>query len=462
MRGYEPYYTEDGSVGLYSYADKDVYHSKFGALTEAWEKFVLPSGLNKLINTKQNIKVLDICYGIGYNTKALMSYVIDKNKNEILYQSFFSKLFNIVSVHTNNLVKKIKSLLLHTDTVYDEKCIKMISKIDIDCLDINEELVKLSPLFKTIKTPGEIYSEIVPEIFSCFDAYNKFKKIFENILSPFYPHNRKYINDLLEIKFKTMHIDKEYKVNPIVNYILINILFNKYGKQYFDKDFKKSIKENGISKFISKSLIKYAKFNHFFGYNLSSSSFLSTCLHNIYYSTLSKRYNKVDFKQAESLFNINFFIEDARKSIKRINTQYDCIFLDAFTYTKAPQLWSSEFINALYEHLNENGVLLTYSTSAQIRNTLLENKFYVGKIYNDKTDKFIGTIASKNKSKILYPLNNYEIGLCNTKAGIPYHDPNMSFSNKEIMELREYEFNHSNLMSSSKYMKIRSMRGENE
>ena len=238
-----------------------------------------------------------------------------------------------------------------------------------------------------------------------------------------------------------MHIDKEYKVNPIVNYILINILFNKYGKQYFDKDFKKSIKENGISKFISKSLIKYAKFNHFFGYNLSSSSFLSTCLHNIYYSTLSKRYNKVDFKQAESLFNINFFIEDARKSIKRINTQYDCIFLDAFTYTKAPQLWSSEFINALYEHLNENGVLLTYSTSAQIRNTLLENKFYVGKIYNDKTDKFIGTIASKNKSKILYPLNNYEIGLCNTKAGIPYHDPNMSFSNNECFKIHEDKIN---------------------
>ena len=38
MRDFEFYYTQDGSIGLYSYEDKDVYHSKFGALTEAWEK----------------------------------------------------------------------------------------------------------------------------------------------------------------------------------------------------------------------------------------------------------------------------------------------------------------------------------------------------------------------------------------------------------------------------------------
>ena len=83
MRDYEPYYTEDGSIGLYSYADKDVYHSKFGALTEAWEKFVIPSGIDKLLNKNANINVLDLCYGIGYNTKALMSYVIDYNSEKL-------------------------------------------------------------------------------------------------------------------------------------------------------------------------------------------------------------------------------------------------------------------------------------------------------------------------------------------------------------------------------------------
>ena len=89
MRDYEFYYTQDGSVGLYSYADDDVYHSKYGALTEAWHKFVLPSGICNMLNTKENIRVLDVCYGIGYNSKALISYVINsdekilKNKNKL-------------------------------------------------------------------------------------------------------------------------------------------------------------------------------------------------------------------------------------------------------------------------------------------------------------------------------------------------------------------------------------------
>ena len=57
MRDYEFYYTQDGSIGLYSHSDNDVYHSKFGAVTEAWEKFILPSGLDKLINTKSSNKL---------------------------------------------------------------------------------------------------------------------------------------------------------------------------------------------------------------------------------------------------------------------------------------------------------------------------------------------------------------------------------------------------------------------
>ena len=450
MRDYEPYYTEDGSIGLYSYAEKDVFHSKYGAITEAWEKFVLPSGIDKLLDSFNEIKVLDICYGIGYNTKALMSYV--------------SRLVDIVSICANKLILLFRhNEPIDSNNINDNMSEKNNScKIKIDCMDINEELIKLSPLFDTIKTPGEIYTEIVPEVFSCFDTYYSVKKIFEYILSKFYPHNKKDISDLLDIKFNHMHIDKEYKVNEFVNYILINNLSKIYGKDYYNEQLKNSIKEKGISKFFSKSLIKYAKFNQFWGYNSSSEHNLSTYLHNIYYRTLSKRNKWLDFNAAENLFNINYYINDARKSIKTIDTIYDCIFLDAFTYKKAPQLWSVEFIAELYNHLSDNGVLLTYSNSAQIRNTLLENNFYVGKIYNKKNDKFIGTIASKNKLKIEFPLNNYEIGLCNTTAGIPYHDPNMAFTSKEIIELREYEFRHSNLMSSSKYLKIRSIRGEDE
>lgn len=457
MRDYEPYYTEDGSIGLYSYADKDVYHSKFGALTEAWEKFVIPSGIDERINNQEDINVLDVCYGIGYNTKALMTYVINKNRNKILTKNIFQKIHNIVSICTNNIKNILFDLSSPNETTYSNN---QLTTFNIDCMDINVELVKLSPMFTTIKTPEEIFSDFVPDIFKCFDLYYKIKKAFINFASRFSPKNKREIRELLEIKFKNMHIEREYKVNPIVNYILLNVLADKYGDKHLSKNVKNVLTDKATSKFFDKSYIKYAKFNNKWGYNLSSNSLLSTFLHNIYYSRLSKRNKKIDFKAAMDLFNVTFFVNDARKSIFKINKQYDCIFLDAFTYTKAPQLWSVEFISELSKRLKDNGVLLTYSNSAQVRNTFLENNLYVGKIYNEKCNEFVGTIASKDKSKIKHPLNNYELGLCNTKAGIPYHDPNLAFTKNEILELREHEFRNSNLMSSSMYMKLRNERGE--
>ena len=457
MRDYEPYYTEDGSIGLYSFADKDVYHSKFGALTEAWEKFILPSGLDK--NDNAEIKVLDVCYGIGYNTKALMSFFINKNKiyKKNILEKTFSEISNIVSKYTNkNIVKNNSELLAYNEPICDNKN----QALKIDCLEINKEIVELSPLFKTIKTPDEIYTHFVPQFLDCFDSYYKLKDLFSDLMSYFLPKNRKEINELLDIKFRNMHIEKEYKVNPFVNYIILNSLAEKFGCDYPDKNLKEILLENKNKRFFEKSLIKYAKFNQKWGYNKSSGNVLLTFLHNIYYDHLSKRNKKMDFKAIESLITLNFWINDARKTILELNEQYDCIFLDAFTYTKAPQLWSMEFIAELYRKLAPNGVLMTYSNSVQVRNTLLENNFFVGKIYNEKNKKFIGTIASKDKSRIKYPLNNYELGLCLTKAGIPYHDPNLSFDSKDILELREYEYRHSTLMSSSKYIKLRGRENE--
>lgn len=457
MRDYEPYYTEDGSIGLYSFAEKDVYHSKFGALTEAWEKFILPSGIDKNFNSE--IKVLDVCYGIGYNTKALMSFFINKNKiyKKNILQKIFLKFINIVSKYTNkNNVKKQKSLSSHIESL-DEHNNQMLK---IDCLEINKEIVELSPLFRTIKTPEEVYTDFVPQILDCFDTYYKLKDFFTDFMSKFLPKNKKEINELLDIKFRNMHIEKEYKVNPFVNYIILNTLAEKFGVDYPDENLKKILTDKENKKFFDKSLIKYAQFNQKWGYNKSYTSFLSTFLHNIYYDHLSKRNKKMDFKTIESLVTLNFWINDARKTILELNEQYDYIFLDAFTYTKAPQLWSMEFVAELYNKLAPDGVLMTYSNSVQVRNTLLENNFYVGKIYNEKSKKFIGTIASKNKNKIKYPLNNYELGLCLTKAGIPYHDPNLSFDSKDILELREYEYRHSTLMSSSKYIKLRGSENE--
>ena len=77
MHNFNPYFTNDGSVGLYSDTDNDVYHSTFGALTESYEKFILPANFPKYFQKNNEIKILDLCFGIGYNTKSYLNYLID-------------------------------------------------------------------------------------------------------------------------------------------------------------------------------------------------------------------------------------------------------------------------------------------------------------------------------------------------------------------------------------------------
>ena len=67
MVEFQAKFTDDGSVGLYSDEVNDIYHSQFGALSEAYEKFILPAKIDEFIKNNNKIKVLDICFGIGYN-----------------------------------------------------------------------------------------------------------------------------------------------------------------------------------------------------------------------------------------------------------------------------------------------------------------------------------------------------------------------------------------------------------
>lgn len=496
IKDYEFYYTQDGSIGLYSYEDEDVYHSKFGALSEAWEKFVLPSNISHKLQTKEELAVLDVCYGIGYNTKALISNIINETENVLKInkknKSFSSKIkifFNkknkknskrityIDSKYTDNKLEKYKTkgeeLSAYTESEYtdnESNCFyKLIEKntnnfssnpsnsiIKIDCLDINENLVKISPLLKTLITPQEVFDKFVPNIFSCFEGYHKIHKFLAKHGHFFAPKNNKKISELLDLKFSNnyLDIDSAYKVHKYANEILLNALLNKYDERYLSNNFKKFVSRRQICRSISSSMINRAKFKRSFIYKTIKKLLKHPFLHNIYYRYISNRKKIGKKKLIFSLFDVNFYIKDARQSIQELNSTYDLIFLDAFTYSKAPELWSVEFLAELYKKLNNDGILLTYSNSALVRNTLLINNFYVGKI-KDKNGKTIGTIASKEKSLIDYPLSNDEIGLCNTKAGIPYHDINLNKTKEYILKQREIEFKSSDLISSSQFYKIR-------
>lgn len=95
MDKFLPYMTNDYSVGLYCEDTSDIYHSAHGALSEAYEKFISPLCL------RDNIRVLDICYGIGYNTKVLINEALRTGKENI----------SIDCVDTNSMLMQISPFI---------------------------------------------------------------------------------------------------------------------------------------------------------------------------------------------------------------------------------------------------------------------------------------------------------------------------------------------------------------
>ena len=65
-------FTADGSFSLHSNSFAESFHSSGGALEEANNKFVLPAQLDRF-SSGSSIRVLDVCFGLGYNTAALIA-----------------------------------------------------------------------------------------------------------------------------------------------------------------------------------------------------------------------------------------------------------------------------------------------------------------------------------------------------------------------------------------------------
>lgn len=386
-----PYFTNDGSVGLFSPDADDIYHSTYGALTEAYEKFILPSNLKNFLKKNNEIKILDICFGIGYNSKSLINYVLDFLYNEPIYTD---KNKYTDKIDTNN--KKFK--------------------IYIHAIDNDKNLAYLSPFFisnkKNIKNNKILFHQEKIERMLAKKTVQKYKL-------------KQEVNFLLLEKIID-NIDSE----------TISILSDKKYSQFFDKEIK------GLLKFYNNNRSVHTPLSN-----------LTAFLHNIYYKYISSGY-KMALKALKLIdFNFNLNIADARQAIKNDNEKYSYIFLDAFTPVKCPCLWTVDFFKLLYSRLDENGMILTYSNSALVRNAFKHAGFYVGKIFSESANKFTGTIAVKNKALIKYELSEYDLGLMKTKAGIFYHDKDLSLDNEAIIALHEKEVEKSNLISSSKYIK---------
>ncbi|MGK7899943.1 MAG: tRNA (5-methylaminomethyl-2-thiouridine)(34)-methyltransferase MnmD [Hormoscilla sp.] len=75
-----PQPTADGSCTFFSAEFDESFHSHYGARTEAIQKFVVPTRLIAVAK-QPKVRLLDICYGLGYNTAAALEQIWTVNRN---------------------------------------------------------------------------------------------------------------------------------------------------------------------------------------------------------------------------------------------------------------------------------------------------------------------------------------------------------------------------------------------
>ena len=479
-----PYFTNDGTVGLFSRQDDDIYHSTYGALTESWEKFIIPSHFERYIATHSSVKVLDICYGIGYNTKTALNVIVNnllndenfknkiknnKNNSENLSENLSQPLSNIAAIYTNNNSNDFEVDFAQNPNSESDNSTSQ--SINIEAIDVDNINAEISGKIEE-KTEKKATYNVIDENNSCnnilIDAVDLDKILME--LSPFIAEptksnllpdkesdlpteNKIKYQQIKTIKKSKKIIKKEFRLKKEVSIILFEKLLKQNPSFFEDPILQVILSHKKYSPFLSKFMLNFASFYQNQGYKDNKKQNKMAFLHNIYYRYVSESYKNAQNLLSNAQVDINFVKNDARHFVKSTSNKYNFIFLDAFTPAKCPALWSVQFFREIFSKLEDDGMILTYSNSAAIRNALLQNGFHVGKTYDKNSKKFVGTIATKNKDLIEYELDERDMDLINSKAGICFKDDFLESDNSAIIARREAEIKNSELISSSQVLK---------
>lgn len=509
-----PYFTNDGTVGLFSASDDDIYHSTYGALSESWEKFIIPSHLEGYLSANKEVKILDICYGIGYNTKTALQVFLNKiqkkennlykNKSpnsfcnlflKFLHKKSTSTLFNIAAIYTNN-ISPVKNEINERENLKNEFSEANLSYLspssiaaigsdnidgekvgqdrdvlnsnteqnanNIDYRDDNENGTRYKILIdavdndKTLIGLSPFIIEQQKSLFGCPNLkllnINILKGLNNNAIGKDLKDNSKY-EQIINMQKRNNNIKKEFELSKECSIIILKKMLECDSKFFDDENIQSLLREKKYSSFLSRFMLNFAKFYSNLGYKYNKKRNKSTFLHNIYYQYLSRSYKRARKVLLNHEIELNFYANDARKFISSKNGRYNFIFLDAFTPAKCPSLWTVQFFKELFLRLEDDGMILTYSNSAAIRNAFLQNGFYIGKNYDKRLKKFTGTIATKNEKLIEHKLDELDLDLIHSKAGICFNDENLSLNNDIIIKNRDEEVKNSELISSSRIVK---------
>jgi tRNA U34 5-methylaminomethyl-2-thiouridine-forming methyltransferase MnmC len=138
--------------------------------------------------------------------------------------------------------------------------------------------------------------------------------------------------------------------------------------------------------------------------------------------------------------NAQLWIGDARITIQQVyqsGFQADAIFLDPFSPTKCPQLWTVEFLSWVARCLKPTGRLATYSCATSVRTALRLAGLNIGPTASVGR-RSPGTVASFNSDQLQSLSWKEKEHLC-TRAAIPYRDPQLKDSAKIIIQRRVRE-----------------------
>ncbi len=154
---------------------------------------------------------------------------------------------------------------------------------------------------------------------------------------------------------------------------------------------------------------------------------------------------------------------DARATLGQLcqsNFQADAIFLDPFSSRRCPQLWTVEFFQQLAHCCAPTGRLATYSCAASVRSALLSAGFKIG-FTPPLRGRQPGTIASLSDDDLPpLPLRSQEH--LQTRAAVPYRDPQLCDPAPIILYRRQIEQQASSLEPTSRWQKRWSWEEHNE
>lgn len=139
---------------------------------------------------------------------------------------------------------------------------------------------------------------------------------------------------------------------------------------------------------------------------------------------------------------------DARQTLLQVPLGWaDAVFLDPFSPSVCPELWTVEFLRAVAERMRPQGYLATYSCAASVRAALQEAGLHIGST-PPLGRPWPGTVASP-QGRDLPPLSDMEWEHLKTLAAVPYRDPTLQEERSQIRLRRQQEQQRSPLEPTS-------------